>query len=322
VKTVPRFARAAGTPGPELPTLAAVVRERTGYAWSRARALCTQGRVSVNGERCLDPAQRLPTGAMVIVDEHAPRVATGLLPANAIAYVDRDIVIVDKPVGMLSIAFDQGDRDTLVDCTRTLLRRTGGGGFDPPLGVVHRLDKETSGLMVFARSLAAKRALAEGFRRHDIERVYHAIVHGAVTAQRVASDLVSDRGDGLRGSHGSYRRSREPAPAEARHAVTHLRTLAHFAGASLVECRLETGRQHQIRIHLAELGHPLAGERVYIRDHTGPVIAAQRPMLHACVLGFVHPRTGQRVSFERAPPEDFAALLATLRGARGAPVDA
>jgi 23S rRNA pseudouridine1911/1915/1917 synthase len=125
--------------------------------------------------------------------------------------------------------------------------------------------------------------------------------------------LVPDRGDGLRGSHGLFRRASREPPANARHAVTHIAPLQHFARATLVECRLETGRQHQIRIHLSELGHPLVGEQVYIRDYSGPRIEAPRIMLHARTLGFVHPRTGVRVHFERDPPGDFQALLASLR---------
>ena len=288
------------------------MRERTGGAWSRARALCTEGRVTVNGQRSLDPAARIPADARVVIDEHAPRLRTGRLPGSAIVFVDRDIVVVDKPVGMLSIAYEQGDRNTLVDCARTLLRRMDAQGFDPSLGVVHRLDKDTSGLMVFARNLAAKRALAEGFRTHDIERVYHAIAHGAVAAKRVETDFIEDRGDGIRGSHGKFRRAKGVVPPEARRAITRVRPIAALIGATLVECRLETGRQHQIRIHLSELGHPLVGERVYIRDYPGRKIEAARPMLHARTLELTHPRTGARISFDREPPEDFLAMLEAL----------
>jgi len=287
------------------------VREQTGAAWSRARALCAEGRVTVNGERCLDPASRVPPGAAVIVDERAPKLRTGSLSESAIAYFDRDVVVVDKPAGMLSIAYEPGDKDTLVDCTRTLLRRM--RGQDRGLGVVHRLDKDTSGLMVFARTADAKRILAAQFRAHDIERVYHAIAHGVVAGQRIETHLVLDRGDGLRGSYGLFRRPRVGIPPEAKRSVTHVRPIAPLAGATLVECRLETGRQHQIRIHLSELGHPLVGERVYIRDYAGPKIESIRPMLHARVLGFVHPRTGQRMSFEREAPDDFRAMSEALR---------
>jgi len=301
---------------PSEPTLAAIVRDQTGAAWSRARDLCTEGRVTVNGQRCLDSALRVPPGAVVVVDERAPKLRTGALPESAIAFFDRDVVVVDKPAGMLSVAYEAGDKDTLVDCTRTLLRRMGGRGSDPGLGVVHRLDRETSGLMVFARTLDAKRILATQFRAHDIERVYHAIAHGAVTAKRVETHLITDRGDGIRGSYGHFRRPRGRIPPEAKRSITHVRPIAPLAGATLVECRLETGRQHQIRIHLSELGHPLVGERVYIRDYAGRKIESTRPMLHARVLGFDHPRTGQRMSFEREAPGDFRAMIESLRPTR------
>src|SRR5262245_13896043 len=302
---------------PTEPTVAAVVREQTGVAWSRARDLCTEGRVTVNGERCLDPAFRVPPGAVVIADERAPKLRGGPLPESAVAYFDRDVVVVDKPSGMLSVPYEPGDKDTLADCTRALLRRMRGRGFDRGLGVVHRLDKDTSGLIVFARTADAKRILAMQFRAHDIERVYHAIAHGAVAAKRIETHLVTDRGDGIRGSWGRFRRHRGGVPPDAKRSVTHVRPIAALAGATLVECRLETGRQHQIRIHLSELGHPLVGERVYVRDYAGPRIESARPMLHARTLGFVHPRTGQRMSFEREAPDDFQAMIESLRrGAR------
>jgi 23S rRNA pseudouridine1911/1915/1917 synthase len=309
----PRRAQPAPEARPLEPTVAAIVRRQTGAAWSRARELCTEGRVTVNGQRCLDPALRVPPGTEVVVDERAPKVRAGALPESAIVFLDRDVVVVDKPAGMLSIAYEPRDKDTLVDCTRTLLRRMHGRGSDAGLGVVHRLDKDTSGVMVFARTAEAKRNLAMRFRAHDIERAYHAIAHGAVAAQRVETHLVLDRGDGLRGSYGLFRRPRGGVPPEAKRSVTHVKPIAPLDGATLVECRLETGRQHQIRIHLSELGHPLVGERVYIRDYAGRTIEAMRTMLHARILGFDHPRTGQRVSFEREAPEDFRAMVESLR---------
>jgi 23S rRNA pseudouridine1911/1915/1917 synthase len=301
---------------PPEPTVAAIVREQTGAAWSRARELCSEGRVTVNGQQCLDSALRVSPSAVVLVDERAPKLRTGALPESAIAFLDRDIVVVDKPSGMLSIAYEPGDKGTLVDCTRILLRRMGGRGSNPELGVVHRLDKETSGLMVFARTMDAKRNLAAQFRAHDIERVYHAIAHGAVTAKIVETHLITDRGDGIRGSYGHFRRPRGGIPPDAKRSLTYVRPIAALAGATLVECRLETGRQHQIRIHMSELGHPLVGERVYIRDFAGPKIESVRPMLHARVLGFDHPRTGQRMSFEREAPVDFRAMIEALRPTR------
>jgi 23S rRNA pseudouridine1911/1915/1917 synthase len=134
-----------------------------------------------------------------------------------------------------------------------------------------------------------------------------------VTAQRVETWLLLDRGDGLRGSYGRFRQATGEVPPDAKRSVTHFRPLAALAAATLVQCRLETGRQHQIRIHLSELGHPLVGERVYIRGYAGPTIEAPRTMLHARTLGFVHPRTGEPMSFERRPPDDFQALIVALR---------
>jgi len=298
------------------PTVAAVVRQQTGIAWSRARRLCTEGRVTLNGQRCLDPASRVAPGTVVAVDQRAPKLRTGPLAESAIVFYDRDVVVVDKPVGMLSIADEPGNKETIVDYTRTLLRRIDGRGVDAPLGVVHRLDRDTSGLIVFARTAHAKRVLATQFREHTIDRVYHALAHGAVTATRVETYLLLDRGDGLRGSYGHFRRSKGNAPIEAKRAITHIRPIAGLAGSTLVECRLETGRQHQIRIHISELGHPLVGERVYIRDYVGLQIEAVRPMLHARTLGFAHPRTAERILLQREPPDDFQAMNESLRPTR------
>ena len=298
------------------PTLAALVRERTGAPWSRARKLCEEGRVRVDGEPVLDPATRVSPEAALAIDEQGPRRRAGPFSGDAIVFHDRDVVVVDKPAGLLSVADEEGQRDTAMDHARTALRRLGAD--DQPLGVVHRLDRDTSGLMVFTRGSLAKRALAAAFRAHDVERVYLAIAHGDVAAADIESDLVLDRGDGLRGSHGRFRRASGPPPREARHAITHVRPVESLQGATLVECRLETGRQHQIRIHLAELGHPLAGESVYIRDYGGPRIEAPRAMLHARTLGFAHPRSGEPMQWTREPPEDFAAVLQRLRGATSA----
>ncbi len=294
------------------PTLAAVVRERTGATWSRARKLCEEGRVSVDGERCLDPAARVPLDAVVVIDEHAPKVRRGPLAESAIVYFDADVVVVEKPAGMLSVADEEGNPDTLVNHARTVVRRLDKRGKDSALGVVHRLDKETSGVMVFARTASALRSLAEQFRAREMDRIYQAIVHGEAGARRVETELVEDRGDGLRGSFGHFRRPRGGPPSDAKRAVTNIAPIETLRGATLVECRLETGRQHQIRIHLSELGHPLLGERIYIRDYKATPIEAPRLMLHAKQLGFVHPRTGAKMSFEREAPADFRAMLEKL----------
>lgn len=292
-------------------TLAAAVKNRTpDLTWSQARALCERGKVSVNGVRQLDSSVRLVAGTRVTVNQQAPRVRHGTLASERIIYTDNDIVVVDKPAGILSVPFAPGDRDTLIDQTLTALGARGRAGNE--LGAVHRIDVGTSGLLVFTRHLEAKRLLQEQFRAHTVERRYLAIAHGAVTDTTHDTWLVEDRGDGLRGSFGVFRRPRGPVPKEARHAVTHVRLLERRRTASLIECQLDTGRQHQIRIHLSESGHPLVGEKVYVRDFSGPKIVAPRPMLHAHVLGFVHPCRGAPLRFEIPPPEDFTSTLSCL----------
>jgi 23S rRNA pseudouridine1911/1915/1917 synthase len=297
-------------------TLAEVVRAQHApepCSWNQARELCKRGKVSVNGSRARDAALRVKLGDRVALNPVAPRRREHVLPADAVIYEDAQVVVVNKPAGLLSIPFDAQDKNTLLDRLQFSLRRSSGAR-GSELGVVHRLDKDTTGLMVFARTLAAKRALQELFRRHDIERRYLALAHGQLAARRFETDLVPDRGDGLRGSFGQYRRARGAPPKGAQHAITDVRPLEVLRGATLVECRLSTGRQHQIRIHLSEAGHPILGEQVYIRDFPSQqLIAAERPMLHAAVLGFVHPKTGRALNFELEPPSDFVRILAQLR---------
>lgn len=257
-------------------------------------------------------------------------------------HADADVAVVRKPPGILTVPFERGDRDTLLALTRVALRRRdrrtarlaghAAAAHNPTLRAVQRLDRDTSGLVVFARGVAAQRHLQDQLRRREVVRRYEAIVHGELTHD-VTFDtwLVADRGDGLRGSWQGPAAAPRPAgravragrggahpsapPEGARWAVTHVHVLERLRGATLVECQLETGRQHQIRIHLAEAGHPLVGETVYIRDHRGPRIPAPRPMLHAAVLGFRHPRDERPVLFEEPPSEDFALLVRRLRRA-------
>lgn len=299
---------------PAATTLAAAVRAHyPELSWSKARALCERGKVRINGELATDGARRLSPGDEIAVEPAARRVDSQRLPDEVVLHVDRQVIVVNKPAGMLSVPFEPGDKDTLIDRVRIWLRQRGDGQ-GAELGAVQRLDKDTTGVLVFARTLAAKRHLQQQFRRHDIERRYLALVHGALgRAQRIESDLLRDRGDGLRGSYGHFRRPRGPVPSDAQRAITEIEPREALAGATLVECRLETGRQHQIRIHLSELGHPLLGEAVYIRDYRGARIAAPRPMLHAAVLGFIHPGSDRPLRFEQEPPRDFADLLAHLR---------
>jgi 23S rRNA pseudouridine1911/1915/1917 synthase len=296
-------------------TLARVVREAlNGISWNKARDLCRSGRVLLNDSVARDPELRVVPGAEVRVDPTAPRQRRGVLPEEAIVHVDADVVVVNKPAGIMSVPFEEGDRDTLIDLTRAALRRKGTRGYDPDLSIVHRIDIDTTGLLMFARNLNAKRLLAQQFRAHTVHRRYVALVHGSLIGQTYDSLLIRDRGDGLRGSWGHFRRPKGKPPEDAQHAVTHVRVLERLNGATLVECALETGRQHQIRIHLSEGGCPLLGERVYIRNYAGTQLAAPRPMLHARELGFVHPRTEEEISFKLEPPDDFLACYEALGG--------
>lgn len=295
-------------------TLAAVVREASnGLPWAKAKELVLRGKVTVNGERALDPARRVIVGERIAIDETAPRKRAGVLPPELLVHVDADVVVVNKPAGILSVPYVAGDKDTLVDVTQAALRRRPRDPQRAPLGVVQRLDKDTTGLMVFARTLAAKRSLASQLREHSVTRRYLAIVHGVARDATHDTMLIANRGDGLRGSFGVFRRTPGRPPKEARRAITHVRVVERLRDATLVECRLETGRQHQIRIHLSEAGTPLVGEPVYIRDFAGPRIDAPRPMLHAETLGFTHPRTTERVELHAAPPADFAKVLRALK---------
>ena len=221
--------------------------------------------------------------------------------------------MVTKPAGMLSVPFDKRDRDTLQHWVSKAIRRRLKQHL-PPVRVVQRLDKDTSGVLVFARTRRAERELQQQFRRHTVDRRYLALALGQVRSRKIRSVLVRDRGDGLRGSF----RGRGKPPPNGREAITHVECLRtfeeHGLKVSLVSCRLETGRQHQIRIHLAEAGHPVVGEKVYVRDYRGSFVRGfeGRTLLHAERLGFVHPADGRVRTFEVPVPDDFADLLDRL----------
>jgi 23S rRNA pseudouridine1911/1915/1917 synthase len=178
-----------------------------------------------------------------------------------------------------------------------------------PVRAVHRLDKDTSGLVVFARTVEAERHLGRQFRAHTIERIYRSIVRGQAKNARIESWLVRDRGDGRRGSAAT--------PGQGQRAVTHVHVVEKMGNYTLVECRLETGRTHQLRIHLGEVGTPLCGERIYDRPlHGRPLTdgsGMKRVALHASLLGFVHPATGERMRWNSNLPKDMADLIARLR---------
>ncbi|MSP25100.1 MAG: RluA family pseudouridine synthase [Myxococcales bacterium] len=289
--------------------LDAALRALTGASWGEVRRALASGKVRIAGEGVRDEARAVTAGAVLEIVLAAPHPRKANTPEVPIVYVDGALVVVNKPAGISTVPFgDESRQDaqhTLDALVRAALTRKFGERGRPPLGVVQRLDKDTSGIIVFARSLAAKLHLSQQLRLHTVHRRYLAIARGVVCSQTFRSRLVKDRGDGRRGSTTNPRLGQE--------AITHVEALEALDGATLIACRLETGRTHQIRIHLAEAGHALVGEDVYARRGEGPLIAAPRQMLHACELGFLHPTTEREVRFEAAPPEDFAAVLARCK---------
>jgi len=274
-----------------------------GSSWNAVRGLIESGKVTVDGTVVREPQCAVRAGSELKVSMRAPRAKGQSLPPDLIVHLDSQVVVVKKPPGISTVPFDEAETGTLSQLVEAALKRKSGP--QPPLGIVHRIDKDTSGLVVFARTLAARRALKQQFRVHSVRRRYLALAYGAVQPGTLHSRLVRDRGDGHRGSTEN--------PTLGRDAVTHVRVLEALGPATLVECRLETGRTHQIRIHLAEAGHPLVGERVYARYFTGASISAPRMMLHAAELGFEHPTTGAPLEFEQPMPEDMRNVLAALR---------
>ncbi len=242
-----------------------------------------------------------------------------MLPEPVIRYADAQVVVVDKPAGLTTMrhpheAAEFGRRahrflpPTLADLVPALLAG-GRPGRQARVRAVHRLDKETSGLVVFARTVEAERHLGQQFRAHTVERSYLAVVRGRAEPGRIESYLVEDRGDHRRGS------SRQPGAGKR--AVTHLTVVERLGEYTLVQCRLETGRTHQVRIHLGERGIPICGERVYDRPvHGRPPpdpSGAPRLALHAASLGFVHPATGKWRKWTAPLPKDLADFVARLR---------
>jgi 23S rRNA pseudouridine1911/1915/1917 synthase len=297
---------------------------------SRARfqALIAKGRVRVEGRPFLDPGLKLKPGQTVEADlppaePAAPQASD--IPLNVV-YEDEHLIVIDKPAGLVVHPAAGHSTDTLVNaliahCGASL---SGINGVARP-GIVHRLDKDTSGLIVAAKTDAAHRGLAGQFAEHGrdgrLERAYLAIVWGSPERRTGTIDVALARSPANRLKMAVSR------GATARRAVTRYEVRERLGAASLVECRLETGRTHQIRVHLAHAGHPLLGDQTYGKGYasaarrlSAPAQDALRMLdrqaLHAAVLGFEHPVTGRAMRFASAPPPDFAALLEALRASR------
>jgi 23S rRNA pseudouridine1911/1915/1917 synthase len=223
-----------------------------------------------------------------------------------VLHEDEHVIVVDKPAGLLTVPSAPGlhDEDTALGRVQDYARRLHPrGGYAER---VHRLDRDTSGVLAFALSREARAGLIDTFRHHRIERGYLALVEGEPAAEAGTIDAP------LREAWVSGRRG-VARPGEAQRAArTHWRVRERLPGAALVEVRLETGRQHQIRVHLAHVGMPVLGDPVYGRPARGRPLA-RRPMLHAFRLAFAHPVTGERVAAESPPPEDFRRALDALR---------
>ena len=291
-------------------------------SWRQIKRLIEVRRVTVNGRLCIDEVRRVIADDQIVVVDHPlpkPATADGL----TIRHIDDAVVVVEKPPQVLSerhraeIHWPVERRLMQPTLEEMLLQRLPRhhSESDPiqlpakhrreMIRCVHRLDQDTSGLLVFARTEAAERSLITQFSAHTVERVYNAVVLGIPKIGPIVCNLVRDRGDGKRGSTS---RSEDGKRAE-----TIVRSVKPVGEFSLVECELKTGRTHQIRIHLAESGHPVCGDSLYRsamgNDPLGDLSNAPRLALHAQRLVFDHPATEERVEFEADLPADLGELV-------------
>lgn len=291
-------------------TLTAFLKNKLNEPNSVAKRLIETGKAFVDGTPVVAVDFRLTVGQVVELRRNAPR-PIDPSKEGVLVYDDQHVVVIDKPSGVSSVPYDAREAGTAMDLIRGAWRRRGAAATDVALHVVHRIDRATSGLLMFAKSKRAEIGLGAQLRAHTCEREYLCIAHGVMPAQRIESMLVADRGDGIRGStrHAN----------QGKRAVTHVSVVESLRGATLCSVRLETGKTHQIRIHLSEAGHPLVGEAVYDRDHFArelPVIESPRLLLHAHTLGFAHPITGEPLRFTSELPPDFVEMLESLRWRR------
>jgi 23S rRNA pseudouridine1911/1915/1917 synthase len=299
-----------------------ILADASGLSRERIKALLGEGRIRLNGEPATQPARQVPIGTHFAIRQPPPTAAAAEaqdIPL-VVAYEDDQLIVVDKPAGLV-VHPAHGNLDgTLVNA---LLHHCAGqlsgiGGVARP-GIVHRIDKDTSGLLVAAKTNKAHEGLARQFADHSLERAYLAVTAGQPMP---LSGMV-------RGAIGRSPVNRKKMAlveeGRGKHAVTHYRTLERLnpgtnpsARASLIECRLETGRTHQIRVHMASIGHGLLGDSLYGRT-SGPLrrllaeLRFERQALHAAILGFTHPTTARKLRFESAIPDDMRELLAALR---------
>jgi 23S rRNA pseudouridine1911/1915/1917 synthase len=277
------------------------------HSRSRLQGWIRDGRVRVDGEIVREPRYKLKGGEFVELSEAPDERATAPCPeAIALNVVHRDeaILVIDKPAGLVVHPGNGNWHGTLLNA---LLH------YDPALervpraGIVHRLDKDTSGLMVVARTPEAHTDLVRQLAAHAVERHYLALVRGDIARGGTVDAPI--------GRHPAQR-TKMAVVGQGRPARTHYRVVERFAACTLVECALETGRTHQIRVHLASIGHPLVGDPVY--GGAGRVssgLSFPHQALHARRLGLLHPSTGRAMRWESELPEDMAELIARVRAA-------
>jgi len=279
------------------------------------KALINDGHVRSTGQPIkIGTTIKVATGQSFAITLPAPVALDNVaqdIPLN-IVHEDADLIVVDKPAGLV-VHPAAGNLDgTLVNallhhCQGQL---SGIGGVARP-GIVHRIDKDTSGLLVVAKSDKAHDGLARQFKDHSIQRLYAAIVYGHPQPATGTVDAWLGRSDADRKKMAVHREGR------GKHAVTHYRTVERLRDAAMVECRLETGRTHQVRVHMHHIGHPLIGDPVYGRERKGfksilETLGFKRQALHAKSLGFIHPVTDERLMFQSALPADMQELLSLL----------
>jgi 23S rRNA pseudouridine1911/1915/1917 synthase len=283
------------------------VAEMFGLSRRGAQAAVRRGQIDVDGRTCLEPGLEIESATALAYSPSRPRPATDARRLR-ILYEDCHILVVDKPAGVLTQPTPNRERDTLLERAGRYLARAR-GLTRPYVGIVHRIDRNTSGVVLLVCSPKALRPFQAMFRTHTIERSYLAVAEGTVNPAHGTIDwpLTTDRGDGRRGA--------ARIPGDGVPAVTRYEVIEQFGVvATKLYCRLETGRTHQIRIHLADAGHPVVGDPVYRSRTCAPFpVPFPRQALHARALGFVHPMTGQSLRVEAPEPADLVELIATLR---------
>ena len=287
--------------------------EASGLSRERVKALIGKGAVNVADAVITQASGKAPEGAAftIAVPPAAEAEARPQAIALSVVFEDEHLIIVDKPAGLVVHPAAGNPDGTLVNALlhHCAGRLSGIGGVARP-GIVHRIDKETSGLLVVAKSDAAHEGLAKQFADHSIERAYLAVVNGQPNPREGTIRAKIGRSD-------VNRKKMAVLPDTAKRgkeAVTHYKTLKVMEDCALVECRLETGRTHQVRVHLASIGHALLGDPVYGRANSRlramlKTLEFQRQALHAAVLGFVHPVTGDKLRFESDLPNDMRELI-------------